>query len=129
VSLEFDFSEVEALASHLEQAGRAMIPEARAVVKKGATNIKNETRAKVSHHPTWKRLAASVNYDMTGSNAVQASAEVGYDEKGQGKLGNIAEFGSSKKAPHPALIPAARAEEPRFAEAMLKAAMKTLEGL
>jgi hypothetical protein len=71
-------------------------------------------------------LAHTVNFDLRGSNAVVASAVVGYDDAGQGELAGIAEFGSARHAPHPALMPAAKAEGPRFEKALLEVVAKAL---
>lgn len=120
--MSMDFSEVTALSRSIGRASSGLINEARKVVEKGALNIKTETRERVSDHPTWKRLEQKVNYEIVG-----LTAEVGYDDTGQGELAGIAEFGSARHAPHPALIPSAKAEAPRFEEALLTAAAKLVE--
>lgn len=117
MSATFDFSEVERLAASIETAGHRLPAEARAAVSRGALNIKNETRENISDHPTWKRLAQTVNYTMEG-NASYSAATIGYDDVGQGELAGIAEFGSARHDPHPALIPAAKAEASRFEKAI-----------
>lgn len=126
-SIEIDLSEVERLSARVTVAALALVPGVREVVKRGALNVKNDTRKAISTHPTWKSLAATVNYDLRGSNAVVASAVVGYDDEGQGELAGIAEFGSSRHAPHPALMPAAKAEAPRFEKALLDVVTKALD--
>lgn len=125
MSAAFDFSEVERLSTSIETAGKALPKLARAAVAKGALNIKTDARKRVSGDPSWKHLAASINFDMSG-NAAFSSAEVGYDDVGQGELAGIAEFGSARHAPHPALIPAATDEVPRFEKAMTEIAAKAL---
>jgi hypothetical protein len=117
-----DFSELEGLSASLGRASSGLVSQSRAVIAKGALNIKNETRANISTHPTWKKLAHTVNYEQVG-----LSAEVGYDDRGQGELAGIAEFGSSRHAPHPALMPAAKAEAPKFEKAMLGLGVKALD--
>ena len=87
-----------------------MTPAA-AVVAKGLLNIKKDTRSRVSTHPSWRRLAQTVSYDQVG-----LGGEVGYEDRGQGELAGIAEFGSARHAPHPALIPAAKDEAPAVRE-------------
>ena len=104
-----DFSEVRTLASDIGKIPGRLVAETRAVVKKAGQNVKDDTRERISDHPTWKRLEDTVTYDMHG-----LAVEVGYEDRGQGELAVIAEFGSDLKAPHPALIPATAAEEPRF---------------
>ena len=124
-AFEVDFSEVTRMAVNLGRASAAAIPAARAVIAKGAVNIKNDTRDNISDDPTWKRLAQTVNYEQTG-----LEAEVGYDDVGQGNLAGIYEFGSARRAPHPTLYPAAEREAPRFEKAMgialAKAAQESL---
>jgi hypothetical protein len=124
--LEIDTRELEALARSLGQVPAVAIGAARAVVSKGALNIKNDTRKNVSKDPSWKRLAASVNYSMAG-NAFFAEAVVGYDDQGQGELAGIYEFGSARRAPHPTLYPAVDRELPKFEAALGLAAAKAVE--
>lgn len=61
-----------------------------------------DARRRVSTHPTWKKLRRSIRADRVGPYA----ADVGYVARGQGLLGHIAEDGSARKAPHPAVRPA-----------------------
>ena len=124
--MSMDFSEVEALSRNIGKASSGLIAGARAVVAKGALNIKNDTRKTVSKHPSWKRLAASVNYSMTG-NAFFSEATVGYDDVGQGELAGIYEFGSASRAPHPTLYPAVDRELPKFEAALVVAVAKVTE--
>jgi len=125
---DFDLSEVQALSASIAATTGRLASEARSAVAKGALNIKTETRQNISDHPTWKRLAAAVNYDMAG-NAAYSTATIGYDDVGQGELAGIAEFGSVKHDPHPALIPALKAEAPRFEKAMGDIASKVMGAL
>lgn len=120
--MSIDTSELETLSANLGRASGAVVKGARGVVAKGALNIKNETREKVSTHPTWSRLAQTVTYEQVG-----LEAEVGYEDRGQGELAGIAELGSARHAPHPALIPAARDEAPKFEKAMGDLAVKALD--
>lgn len=112
-----DTSELHALSASIAAVAGKLPAQTRAAVSKGALNIKNDTRENVSDSPYWKRLAATVNYDLTG-NAFHSTATIGYDDVGQGELAGIYEFGSSKRAPHPTLIPAFEREAPRFEKAM-----------
>lgn len=115
--MDIDLSEFKDLSASLGRASAAMVVAERAVVAKAALNIKNGTRERVSKDPTWNRLAQAVNYDQFGLSAI-----VGYDDRGQGELASIAEYGSARHAPHPALLPAARDEAPRFEKATLDVA-------
>lgn len=120
--MSMDFSEVQALSASLGRASKGLVTEARTVIAKGSLNIKKDARARVSNHPSWKRLESTINYEQVG-----LSSEIGYDDVGQGELAGIAEFGSARHAPHPALMPAAKAEAPRFEKAMAEAAAKLVE--
>lgn len=120
--MSMDFSEVQALSASLGRASGGLVKEARAVIAKGSVNIKKDARARVSGHPSWRRLASTINYEQVG-----LSSEIGYDDVGQGELAGIAEFGSARHAPHPALMPAVKAEAPRFEKAMADAAAKLIE--
>lgn len=121
-SLDVDLSEFESLSASLGRASAALVAAERAVVAKALLNIKNDTRKGISTHPTWKRLAHTVNYEQVGLSGV-----VGYEDRGQGELAGIAEFGSARHAPHPALLPAARDEAPRFEKATLDAITKAID--
>jgi hypothetical protein len=112
-NVSIDASELQKLSVNLGRASAATVQESRAVIAKGALNIKNDTREHISDDPYWKRLAQRVNFEQVG-----LSAEIGYDDVGQGELAGIYEFGSVKRAPHPTLIPAFEREAPRFEKAM-----------
>ena len=120
--MDVDLSEFKSLSVNIGRASAAMVAVERAVVAKALVNIKNGARENVSTSPTWKRLASTINYDQAGLTGV-----VGYDDRGQGELAGIAEFGSARHAPHPALLPAARDEAPRFAKATVEAATAAIE--
>lgn len=116
-SFDVDLAEFEELSASLGRASMAMIREEQKVVFVALTNIKKGTRDRISKHPSWDRLAPTVNFDMFGVTGV-----VGYDDRGQGELASIAEYGSARHAPHPALMPAAKEEAPRFEKATLDVA-------
>ncbi len=116
-----DASELRDLSASLGRASSALIKEAHAVIAKGALNIKNETRENISDNDYWRGLKSTVNYEQVG-----LWAKVGYDDRGQGELAGIYEFGSARRAPHPTLMPTARAEAPKFEKAMGAAAAKVL---
>lgn len=121
-SFDVDLSEFESLSASLGRATAAMVAAERAVVAKALVNIKNDTRKRISTHPTWAKLARTVNYEQFGVAGI-----VGYDDVGQGELAGIAEFGSARHAPHPALLPAAKDELPRFEKATMDAIAKAVD--
>ena len=117
-----DFSELRALSASIGRASADIVAAARKVVSKGALNIKKDTQAQLDGHGWWTGLARTVNYELVG-----LSAEVGFDDKGQGELAGIHEFGSSKRGPHPTLYPAADREAPKFEKAIADVAAKVIE--
>lgn len=118
-SFDVDLSEFKSLSASLGRASADLIREEQKVVGKALLNIKNGTRKRISNHPSWSKLARTVNYDQFG-----VTGYVGYEDQGQGELAGIAEFGSARHAPHPALLPAAKDEAPRFEKATLDVVAK-----
>lgn len=115
-----DLTGLDALTAAI-QGSRAVIErEGRAVVTKGALNIKNDWRANAtSSAGRHARLyPASIGYDIAeGPGLIEAV--VGPDKaKAQGPLGNLLEFGSVHNPPHNDGGRALDAEEPRFAAAV-----------
>lgn len=119
--MDIDLSQFEELSASIGRASAAIVAAEALVVKKALTNIKEDTRDNISTHPTWAKLAPTVSFEQFGLTGV-----VGYEDRGQGELAGIAEFGSARHAPHPALMPAAAAEAPRFEKATLDAASKVI---
>jgi hypothetical protein len=119
-----DASEVAGLARILAEAPDIAIREVRAVVKRGAQNIKTDAQRRISglaHAPAYPR---AISYD-THDGMSKAWAEIGPDKnKRQGALGNILEYGTVKNPPIPHMAPAAAAERPRFEKALEDAAAK-----
>ena len=122
-SMDVDLSEFKSLSASIGRASAALVAAEAAVVKKALVYIKKGTQDNISTHPTWKRLAHTVSFDQHGLTGI-----VGYEDRGQGELAGIAEFGSARHAPHPALLPAARDEAPRFEKATLDAINKGIGG-
>lgn len=124
--IRFDAPELRVVVDAINKASRVAVPDAAAVVGKGALNIKKDAARRVTglkHAPAYPR---SITYDLYTSLTGPA-AEVGPDKnKRQGALGNILEYGTTKNAPIPHLGPAADAEEPRFAKALEDLAVKAL---
>jgi hypothetical protein len=121
-SFDVDLSDFASLSASIGRATAALVAAERAVVEKALLNIKKDTRANISTHPSWSRLASTVSYKTVGLSGV-----VGYEDRGQGELAGIAEFGSARHAPHPALMPAAKAEAPRFEKATLDVVAQAIE--
>ena len=128
MTITFDTSEVRRLAAELGAIPAETMPQVRAVLQKGALNIKNDWRARwagLSHAPG---LPYAITYD-TALTATSAKAEIGPDKgKRQGALGNLLEFGSINNAPHPGGGPALAAEAPKFEKALTDVLGDLVEG-
>lgn len=115
-----DTHELTELASDL---GRAAKPaEVVAVVRKGATNIKDDLRreAETKHF----QFARAISFDMVGAFA----AEIGPERGSPGSIANIAYFGGRNggggTVPDPS--GALMREAPKFEEALLDLAVRRI---
>lgn len=127
MAADFDTHDLLKLSVDLDRAARVAPVEARKVVAKGALNIKNDARRRITGHPHAPAYPNSITYD-TGATPLGAWAEIGPDkDRRQGALGNILEFGTIKNSPIPHMAPAAETEEPKFAKAMEDLAGKVIE--
>jgi len=87
-----DFSQLDNFANLLAQAVPAIQPKVKAVVSKGALNIKNQLRSDAEKSLHFKGVAWTISYDIT-EDAGEVGAEIGPEKKAAGNLGNIAYFG------------------------------------
>lgn len=121
-----DASELDDLGDDLVKAAGAAHGETRAVVQRGALNIKTDAQRRLGSSGHLRHLGRAVTYD-TQATPTGASAEIGPDKtRKQGKLGHIPEYGTRKNKPKPYLAPALEAEAPRFAKALEAAGVKVL---
>lgn len=127
MSLRVDSGDIDRWVLTLDKATSAAPDEAAKVVEKGALNIKNGARERISglkHAPHYPR---TIGYDM-GWDLRGPVAEIGPDKrKRQGALGNILEHGTVKNAPIPHIRPALDEELPRYEKAMGDLAARLLE--
>lgn len=125
-ALRFDASDVDDLARDLGKAATDIHRGARAVVQRGALNIKRDAARRLGTGGHLRHLGRAVTYD-TQETLTRASAEIGPDKnRRQGKLGHIPEYGTRNNRPRPYLAPALEAERPRFARALEAAGVKAL---
>lgn len=119
---DLDFSEVDRLTVDIGRASAAGVSAVRPVVKRALDNIKKDT---VANLPSdyWGKLKRTVSYEIVG-----LWGTVGYEDRGQGELAGIYEFGSARRAPHPTLYPAAAREAPKFEQFTAEALAKAIEG-
>ncbi len=106
------------VALALDKAAARSIPAVYGVVEKGALNIKEDAKQRVSGLAHASKYPSSITYDMAyGLGSIEA--EIGPDKsRRQGALGNLLEFGSVNNAPIPHMVPALRSEETKFSAAM-----------
>lgn len=102
MSITANTRQLDALAAVFRVHAVGAQVQARAVVERGALNIKNGWRANAAatagQHA--RLYPASISYDMR-PHPTGASAEIGPDKtRPQGALGNLLEFGSKNNPPH-----------------------------
>lgn len=119
----------EEVTAGMLRAVAGMNEAIRPVMSKAALNVKQDWTQAVrdtEHAPTSiKWLPDAIGYDIVVS-PTHISAVIGYDkDKKQGPLGNLIEFGSSRKAPGLQGSKAFEAEAPILA-AFLEAAISGL---
>lgn len=86
-----DASELRKLATDLSSAPKLVRSEARAIVSKGALNIKNQMRDEVARSRHF-RFAHTISYDLKVSGD-SIEAEIGPETGGVGSLAGFAYFG------------------------------------
>ena len=86
-----DASELRALIADLREAPQLVRREARAVISKGALNIKNQMRDEVAKSRHF-RFAHTVTYDLKVAGDT-IEAEIGPETGGVGSLAGFAYFG------------------------------------
>jgi len=91
-SISVDTSEVRAAVADMTSVDSRLRPEVAAVVKKGATNIKDDLQAQARKSRHFKGFAPGISYDMKGD----FEAEIGPTKGRPGSLANIAYFGTSR---------------------------------
>jgi hypothetical protein len=118
----------DTLAADLLKAAAEAIVGTRAIVQKGALNIKNEAKANVQQSaPVHNAHAANaITYD-TEIGKTTVSGEIGYDkDRPGGSLGNLLEYGSRHNPPHRDVGRAFDSELPRFEDALALMAKQLL---
>jgi hypothetical protein len=107
------------LAADLDRAASQIDARVRAVVERGAHNIKTEAADRLQPSRHFPHYARSITYDISDA-AGGVRADIGPDkDRPQGALGNLLEYGSATYGPiKPHLGPAIHLEEPRFVKAM-----------
>jgi len=92
---EIDTSELRKLSTDLGRIPARVVPEAEAVLKKGAQNLKESMAAEFEGSPHFKRVGAAVSYERRGF-ASEIAYEIGPEiGRGAGSLGGIAVEGGA----------------------------------
>lgn len=118
--------ETERLAADLADAPLRLAADIVPVVSRGALNIKNDWRDRLSGLPHLPHLPDAITYDLDVKLG-RISAEVGPDKsRRQGPLGSIAEFGSVNNPPRLDGQHALDAETPKYFAAVEAVAQNAL---
>jgi hypothetical protein len=111
----FGLNELVTDLSDASQKAQRRVP---GVIRKAATNVKDDWRQRASglaHAPLYP---SSITFD-TSWKGIAYEAEVGPDkDRPQGALGNLITFGSVNNAPTGHDVAVALAEEPKLAKAL-----------
>jgi len=124
---------LDELIHDLEQLPVDGPPKFRAVVSKGALNIKTAWRARWSPRiggggQNLPHIVRGIGYDLD-ETATNFHADIGVDPLNpQAPLAHFPELGSIRNAPNPGGLPSLLEEEPRFVDAVADAAVELLEG-
>jgi hypothetical protein len=127
--MRVDASELEALREDFANIQGELMPAVEKVTKRGAMNIKKGWARRWEGHPAIKHMPRAINYDITVEPSA-VEAEIGADHsRSQGVLAHLIEFGTLHSAPIPGGQPALDEEDPRYVEALAKAAEKVVRGV
>ena len=122
---------VDQFAAELLLSSVEVLPVAAVAVKKAAQNIKDEAKANVLQTAPTHNAGAhrAITYDEPTIGPASVSSEVGYDrDLPGGALGNLLEYGGGgdHSPAHRDIGRAADNEEPRFEDAVRRAAGRLL---
>lgn len=113
-----DIEGLRELSADLGRIASRALPEADAITKKAAQNIKDDMVADAEGSPWFRSIARSISYDRAYSTG-QVAYEVGPDKDRGGALGNIAYFGGANGGGGTLDIDGPlKAEEPRLMKAL-----------
>ncbi|ROT29666.1 hypothetical protein [Micromonospora sp. HM5-17] len=127
MTIRIEHGDLDRWVATMDRATSKAPEEATRVVAKGALNIKTDARRRIGRPRHAPAYPESIGYDIW-QGLRGPVAEIGPDKlRRQGALGNLLEYGSVHNPPHPHMIPAAEAEQPRFERAMEALAERLLE--
>lgn len=98
--MEFDVTELREFAQKLTANTETSPRKIRAVVARGALNVKKDLQAEMGKSGHFGQLARSIDYDIrraSGGDAFSVEAEIGPNKaRAGGALANVAYFGTSR---------------------------------
>lgn len=127
MSMEFDVSELNALAADLGKIPGRMVKPMIGAVTKSSAGVRDAMRAEARGHAHFPHFPSSITAEVK-VRVGQIEAEIGPD-KGltQGALGNILYFGTSKNGPVLNINAGLDQEAPKFQKAIEEAAGKLFD--
>lgn len=125
-----DTAELVALANELRRVRSRLKPAMRKATAKSAVALRDDARARIIAQSTrgfLPKYPNAITHTVTDSSGTVVKAEVGPDKnRTQGALGNILEYGTSKRPPYPHLQPALEAQADPFEQGMGDAAEEAI---
>ena len=109
-------NDIEALVTDLRRASRRAQQDARGVIQQATIRVRDEAR-QLAPKRGLPHYARSISAETTTQGGTIVG-EVGPEKGGQGSLGHLLEYGTSRTAPRPHLAPALDHEEPRLDDAL-----------
>jgi hypothetical protein len=122
VTFSLNVSGTDALAASFTKAGQSIKKDARAVVSRGALNVKKQMQDELRTSPHFRAVAQAVTYDLDGTEA-EIGPEIG---KGAGSLAFIAAYGTGRTPAWWDFTKAARDEAPNLERFLADIAARSL---
>lgn len=110
--------DLEQLSADLRDAGQWFQLQAKDVVSEAGKRVRDDARRLAPRRGLPHYADAITTETRTDRMTGSVEAVVGPERGGQGSLGHLLEFGTSRTPPHAHLGPALDREEPRFREAL-----------
>lgn len=117
MEFKVDARALHAFGEDLAIEAKRLDPKVRAVVKKGALNIKKTMQEDLGGSKSFKGVRPAVNFTMSG-NANFSQADIGPVKGSPGSLANIAYFGTSRGGGTVDVENGLKQEAPRFEKAL-----------
>lgn len=122
--MSLDFGDLEAFARDLDHQGAKVVLAQRAVVKKGALNVKKQLQAEADGHPHAARMPQAITFDVE-LDGKEIVADIGPEKGGVGSLA-FYWLGNSRTAP---VLPDPMLAADKEAEAMAEWLGKVAEDI